>query len=114
MSKLARLVANEEGFNVPGSIPARRHNPGDLRHSPHSSHEGEGTNDIGEIDNDADGWADLERQLRIDADRGMTLTEFVDTYAPPSENNDTQYLDYLCQGLGLSPDASVAQALEIP
>jgi hypothetical protein len=110
---LARLVAQEEGFNVPGSVPARRHNPGDLRHSNHSSHEGEGSNDIGIIDNDADGWADLERQLQMDAERGMTLTEFVDTYAPASENDTHQYLDYLCNGLNLPATATVTQALEI-
>lgn len=113
MTLLARLVANEEGFNVPGSIPSRRHNPGDLRHSPHSSHEGEGANDIGIIDSDKDGWGDLERQLRMDAARGMTLAQFVDTYAPPSENDTQRYLDYLCRGLNLSSNATVAQALEV-
>jgi hypothetical protein len=114
MTLLARLIAKQEGFGVPGSIPTRRHNPGDLRHSPHSSHDGEGSNDIGEIDDDADGWADLEHQLQLYAARGLTLREVVYCYAPPSENDSAEYLHFICDGLSLSPDTPVAKALEIP
>src|SRR6185437_4031555 len=35
---LARLISREEGFGIPGALPTRDHNPGDLRHSPHSAH----------------------------------------------------------------------------
>ena len=114
MTLLARLVSQEEGFNVPGSIPNRRNNPGDLRHSPHSSHEGEGSNDIGIIDTPEEGWADLERQLQLDAARGMTLQQFVETYAPEEENDTQRYLDYLCKGLRLTPNDTVTEALTIP
>ena len=46
-----------------------------LRHSPHSQHPGgsQHKEDIGTIDTDADGWADLIRQLWIDAIRGVSL-----------------------------------------
>jgi len=111
----ARLIAEREGFNVPGSIPNRRNNPGDLRHSPHSSHEGEGPDDIGVIDTVADGWADLERQLQLYAARGLTIAGAIDEYAPPSDSNDTaEYLDFICRGLGLPPTALVSDALTIP
>lgn len=113
MSKLARLIAQEEGFNVPGSIPNRDHNPGDLRHSPHSFHTAAAPDAIGQIDDDADGWADLEHQLNLYALRGMTLAQMVEEYAPPSENNSAAYLDYVCNGLPLPSTATVAQALEI-
>ena len=59
MSRLAELIAREEGFGLPGKIPTTHHNPGDLRHSPHSSHDPDAPNAIGEIDNDQDGWNDL-------------------------------------------------------
>lgn len=111
MSKLARLIAQEEGFNVAGSLPQRSNNPGDLRHSPHSEHAGD-PNGIGRIDTPEDGWADLERQLRLYAMRGLTLDELVSEYAPPNENDTTRYLTFLCQGLGMSPDDTVAKALE--
>lgn len=111
MSKLARLIAQEEGFNVAGSLPQRSNNPGDLRHSPHSAHAGD-PNGIGRIDTPEDGWADLERQLQLDADRGYTLRQLVETYAPPSENDTERYLRDLCSGLGLPQYATVAEALE--
>ena len=114
MSKLARLIAQEEGFNVPGSVPNRDNNPGDLRHSPHSFHPYDSPNSIGQIDSVDDGWADLERQLRLFAERGLTLREAIYEFAPPTENNSEQYLDYICTGLGLPATYTVAQALEIP
>jgi len=113
MSKLAQLIASEEGFFKSGSLPQRRNNPGDLRHSPHSSHEGEAPNDIGVIPTAAQGWEDLESQLQLDANRGWTLQQLVYTYAPPSENNSAQYLQYLCDGLGCTADTLVSAALKI-
>jgi hypothetical protein len=112
MTLLAYLISKQEGFGIPGDTPTKRHNPGDLRHSPHSEHPGD-PNAIGTIDNDADGWADLERQLRIYAQEGMTLRAMVAVYAPPSENNSTEYLDFVCHGLGLPPETLVSDALKI-
>src|ERR1700744_3503520 len=100
MTKLERLIAQEEGFFKSGSLPARRHNPGDLRHSPHSSHVGIGPDDIGIIGSDADGWADLDRQLRIDAARGMTIREAIYSWAPPCESDTERYLRFILDGLG--------------
>lgn len=113
MSKLARVMAQEEGFYVAGSVPNRDHNPLDLRHSPNSSHAGEGSNDIGIIDNDTDGWADADRQLQLYAARNMTLRQMVYTLAPPEENNSEQYLAYVCGQMRLPETASVADALKI-
>lgn len=111
MSKLARLIAQMEGFGKPGTVPTTHHNPGDLEHSPHSEHaDGD---PIGRIDNDADGWADLERQLRLFADHDMTLRAAIYTYAPPSENNSEGYLTFVCTQLGVTPDTQVSEALKI-
>lgn len=99
MTLLARLIAQEEGFFRPGTIPARRHNPGDLRHSPHSMHPGN-PDDIGTIGNDAEGWLDLERQLSIDAARGWTLEKTIYTWAPAGDgaNNPSKYLADILRG----------------
>lgn len=113
MSKLAQLIAQEEGFNVAGSLPNRNHNPGDLKHSPHASHEGEGPNDIGIEPSVADGWADLERQLGLFAKRRMTLRQAVYVFAPPNENDTARYLEFVCTGLLCEPDILVADALKI-
>lgn len=111
MSKLARLIAQEEGYGIPGSVPTRDDNPGDLRHSPHSMHTGD-PNSIGVIDTDADGWADLERQLVLFAQRGLTLRDAIYEFAPPEENNSARYLKFVCDGLGLPDTATVAEALQ--
>jgi hypothetical protein len=112
MSKLAHLIAQEEGFGIPGALPTRNNNPGDLRHSPHSFHTGD-PNAIGQIDTVADGWSDLERQLTLYAERGMTLQQAIYEFAPPTENDSARYLAYVCDGLGFPPSTSVADALKV-
>jgi len=109
---LAELIAKEEGFDVPGTVPNRDNNPGDLRHSPHSFHSGD-PDAIGQIDTVADGWADLERQLNLYASRGLDLAQAIYEFAPPSENNSAEYLAYVCSGLGCSPTTLVSDALKI-
>lgn len=111
MSKLARLIAQEEGYGIPGDVPTTHNNPGDLRHSPHSFHAGD-PDAIGVIDTPADGWTDLERQLQLYANRGLTLQQAIYEFAPPEENNSAQYLKYVCDGLGLPETATVAEALQ--
>lgn len=113
MSKLAELIAQQEGYGIPGAVPTRDNNPGDLRHAPNASHEGEGPNDIGIEPTSALGWADLERQLDLYAQRGLTLQEAIYAFAPPTENDSAAYLQFVCNGLGLPPTATVAQALEV-
>jgi hypothetical protein len=115
VTKLARLIAKEEGFGTPGTLPTRNHNPGDLRHSPHSTHSPDHPDAIGKIDTDADGWADEERQLQLYAKRGLTLREMIiNYYAPPNENDSEQYLAFICKELGVDQSCTVEKALEIP
>ena len=121
MSKLAELIARNEGFGVPGAIPTVRNNPGDLRHSPHSRHP-HGKDDIGVIDTVEHGWSDLERQLQYYADADMTLLEMVNVYlgfpkdAPLDQsivdgNNRVPYLKLICEGLGAPATMPVTDAL---
>lgn len=109
MTRIAWLIAAREGFFLPGSQPARKDNPGDLRHAPHGSHAGEGANDIAIEDSVADGWADEERQLRLLAARGDTLQDAIYDWAPPSENDSAGYLAFVLEGLG--PNFSAATPL---
>lgn len=113
MSRLARLIAKEEGFGIPGALPTRNHNPGDLRHSPHSQHAADHPEAIGQIDTDEHGWQDLERQLVLYAKRGLTLRDMIiNYYAPPGENDSEAYLAFICRELGVDQSCTVAQALE--
>jgi hypothetical protein len=111
---LARLIAREEGFGIPGAIPTTHNNPGDLVHSPHSFHKAGAPNAIGQIDNITDGWADLERQLRIFANEKLTLARAIFRYAPPATNHSGAYLAYICNGGGWTLDTLVSDALKSP
>jgi hypothetical protein len=114
MTLLARLIAQQEGFGVPGAIPTVRNNPGDLEHAPHLSHDGIAANGIGIEPTVEDGWEDLENQLQLYAGRGLTLAQMVEIYAPPFENDTQAYLEAVCDGLNLTSDTPVSQALLIP
>lgn len=104
MTRLAYLIAAREGFFRPGAQPARKNNPGDLRHAPHGSHAGEGANDIAVEGSVADGWADEELQLRRYAVRGLTLGEAIYEWAPPGDGNDSAgYLAFVIAGLNEPP-----------
>ena len=125
MTKLAELIAKEEGYGIPGSLPTRDNNPGDLRHSPHSFHTAAAPDAIGEIDNPEDGWSDLELELQFYAGLhpgdprnrpppGLTLEQAIYEFAPPSENDSVGYLNYVCTGLGVPASTLVSDALKIP
>lgn len=66
---LATAIARAEGFYVPGSIPQRAHNPGNLK-SPTWTYEGEREGEtlgqgIAVFQSDGAGWAALKRQLAL-------------------------------------------------
>jgi DNA-binding Xre family transcriptional regulator len=110
-TRLAQLIARQEGFGIPGAKPTRDHNPGDLEHAPHiEAWDGK----IGIEPSDDAGWADLERQIQLYASRGMTIQHMIEIYAPPSENATESYLDFICKGLGCEPGDSVADVSQIP
>jgi hypothetical protein len=130
--KIERLIAIEEGFYKHGSLPNRNHNPGDLRHSPHSFHSFDAPDAIGQIDSDADGWADMALEMRFYASLepgdqrnrpfpGLTVAQAVFEYAPPTENNSAAYLSFIINGaphegisgLGCSSDTLLSEALKI-
>lgn len=114
MSKLARGVAQMEGFGIPGAIPTRNSNPGDLRHAPGEDHPLDAPNSVGSFTTDQEGWDALEHQLQLDAQRGFTLAQLVYTYAPPNENNTARYLKFICDYMGMGEATMVWEALKVP
>jgi hypothetical protein len=113
VSKLARLMAQEEGFGIAGAVPTIRNNPGDLTHAPGEVHAPNDPNGVGSFQTAEEGWDALERQLQIFADHHMTLRAAIYTYAPPSQNDSERYLNFICEGLGCTPDTPVAEALKL-
>lgn len=112
-SKLALAIAHQEGYFIPGSLPNRNNNPGDLRHGVAEVHPDNQPDAVGSFSDPIKGWQALERQLTLDADRGMTIQQLIYTYAPTSENDSAAYLSFVCQYVGCQPTDLVSQVLTI-
>lgn len=113
MTKLAQLIARREGYGIPNAIPTTHNNPGDLFHSPHSTHPSGNPDSVGQIDTPADGWADLERQLQLYAERGLMLTSAMHEYWGGKTDNPAEGVEWLCDELAVTPDTPMAKVLEI-
>ena len=119
VSEFAYLCSVMEGFGKPGAIPTVRNNPMDLKHSPHSSHEGIGPDDIGIIDTIEHGWGDADRQAQLWAERGLNLQQAIEEqtgWTPQGDvegNNTEEYLSYVSVGLGMGPKAPMTTVLQI-
>ncbi len=116
-TRLAQLIAREEGFGRAGVLPTLRNNPGDLRWSPNSKHLPGHPNDIGIIDTVEHGWEDLERQLQLYAARGLTLEKAIYAWAPASDGNvPMRYLHDVVVGFAglVGPETLLRDVLRIP
>lgn len=105
---LAESIARIEGYNVSGSIAQRNNNPGNLRSG---SGQIATANGFAVFASPEAGWAALDRQIQLDASRGLTLEQFIYKYAPPSENDSARYLQFVTSNLGVSPDTPLSQVV---
>ena|ERR1700693_2893249 len=109
---LMNSIAQMEGFNTPGTIAQRNNNPGNLRYAPTqigSENTVNGT--FATFATPQDGYSALQSYIQNKASSGDTLRSFIYTYAPPSENNTSNYLNYLSGQLGVGADASLSEVL---
>ena len=103
---LAQSIAQMEGFFSAGTLAQRNNNPGNLRAGVGQT----GTDSKGyAIFPDAQtGWAALYNQISLDSNRGLTLSQFINKYSPPSENDTQNYLNYLTGQLGVPADTPLS------
>jgi len=109
IQELMNSIAQMEGFNTPGTIAQRYNNPGNLRYAP--TQNGSASTASGTFATFAtpeDGWAALQSYIEGKAASGMDLRNFIYMYAPPTENNTSNYLNFVSGQLGASPDSSLA------
>lgn len=100
LNALANAIAQEEGWNVPGSVSQRNNNPGNIGGAAKSFSTPEA------------GWAALTNQLNAifngfstNYDTSMTLSQMGLTYA----NGDPQWGINVASILGVSPDTTLAE-----
>jgi hypothetical protein len=53
------------------------------------------------------GYKALEKQMRLDADRGLTLRQLIEKYAPPEENDTELYIQQIANQLGVSESTKI-------
>lgn len=104
---LMNAIAQMEGYNKPGTIANRNNNPGNLRWA--STQIGQESTVNGKYATFAtpqDGWAAL--QSYIQNNQNLSLRDFITKYAPPSENDTSNYLNWLVSQVGVGADTPVS------
>lgn len=82
-------------------------NPGNLRFVGQQGAT-KGENGFAKFSSPEAGVKALESQIKLDASRGLTLQQFINKYAPPTENNTNQYLAQMTQILGVPPTTKIS------
>lgn len=108
---LAKAIARQEGFGVPGAAPTRNHNPGDLTGTRWTGVVS-GAENLAVFATDADGWDALHRQLQLIADgrsgvysRQMTIAQMAEHYAP--KPNPAVWAANVAAFAGFTPDTTL-------
>lgn len=98
------------GIEIPreSRIAWVHNNPGNLKYvGQEGASRGEPAEDGGHwaaFESPEEGLAALQRQVQLDASRGMTTRQFIGKYAPPSSNDTDTYIRQASQQLGVDPD----------
>lgn len=116
MTPLALAIYNIESNNGdPNSLAVRNNNPGNLKYA----------GQPGAVEDPATGFAvfsswtagvtALENQLKLYAQRGLTLAQTMNIYAPPSDNPNTlggiAYAQVIASRIGVSVNDTIASIL---
>ena len=111
---LACAIATQEGFFTPGTKPAERNNPGDLRFA---GQKGAITpavpNDIATFTELSQGVAALFRQIWLQVANAQTVRQIIAAWAPAGVdgNDNAAYLQNVLEWTGLPPDTLVLDLL---
>ena len=110
-------IAREEGFWQHGSRAHRNNNPGNLEFKSWQS-------DLGAVletgvskprfacfPTAEEGFAALIRLCGFPKYAGKSLRNLIASWAPPNENNTSEYLENVCNWTGLTPDSIIDQYL---
>lgn len=117
---LPEAFARIEGFYIDGSRAQRNNNPGNLEWGPFARLHGA---DRIEVPKGAEparfayfptpeaGFAALHALLSGPAYAGLTIEEAINKYAPPSENNTSNYVTQVCHNTGCKATDLVSEVL---
>jgi hypothetical protein len=110
LTAIAQAIQTQEGW-YPGSVSYTDNNPGNLMAVGQANCTPTAAG-FCSFPSYADGWNALLNQISLDASRGMTISQFTASYAPASAGNDpVTYGNNLAAAVGLSPSASLSDAI---
>jgi len=115
-TKFMIAIAKAEGYGVPGAIPTRANNPGDLTRSLGFSTTGErlGSAAIVVFSDAANGWSALERQLTL-IETGQSIHKLSDTILAFAHSYTATEQDVwaanVAAEIGLDPNATLGDYL---
>lgn len=113
-------IATIEGFYVPGSRPNRNNNPGDIEWGPFALMNGATALETPKgseparfafFPNAEVGFAALHALLSGPSYSHLTIEEAINRYAPPSENQTQNYVEFVCHHVGCLPTQTVKEVL---
>ena len=95
------MSVSKEPLNI------RNNNPGNLRFvGQEGASQGEGG--FAKFETPQAGLDAMRNQIELDTQkRGLNLTQFLNKYAPPSENKTTNYIDFVVRKTGLDPSSPI-------
>ena len=87
----------------PGTLAAKNNNPGNLKFAGQKGAvEGEGG--FAKFESPQAGYDALKRQIELDKSRNLTLEQFINKFAPPSENDTSLYIKQATDNLNVPRD----------
>lgn len=128
-TSLGQAIAKQEGYYAKGKAPnhgQRNNNPGNIRvygwkkgmdpaeamrRAKKQGAEGyDPTSGFLKFSSPEAGFKGLDRQLGIDAKRGLSVGQLIEKYAPPSENNTAAYKNAIAKS-GFASNMPLSQAM---
>jgi hypothetical protein len=110
---LMEAIAREEGFYVARTLPNRRNNPGDIVEGTFAQAHGALPTDGSRFAHfpSADVGFNAMRSLLNAHYLGLTVSEALNKWAPPVENQTNSYIANVCKWTGLTPDTIVTKEI---
>lgn len=113
---LCCAIATQEGYFTPGTIPAIHNNPGNLRfanqiNASAPGWDGKAPPPIATFNTPQTGIAGLFRQVWLQIAQGQTVAQIIAQWAPPNENDTSQYLQDVLDWTGLQADVKMLDQL---
>lgn len=106
-------LARQEGFEIPGTLAARRHNPGNILESKFAQRHGAVPSDgehFAKFPDDATGFAAM-RALLLGSYSGLPVRKAILKWAPATENDTNIYIKNVCSWTGLTPTTRLTPEL---